>query len=62
MKFNDFINSPGLKKGLGIATVIFAGISAVASAVTDQKKEQEREGLITKVNDLEKAVSELQKK
>ena len=62
MKIVDFINSPGFKKGAGIATIIFAGISAVASAVTDQRKEQEREGLITKVNDLEKEVSELQKK
>ena len=55
MNFNDFMNSPGLKKGLGIATVIFAGISAVASAITDQKKEHEFE-------DLKKVVSELQKK
>ena len=55
MKIIDFMNSPGLKKGLGIATVVFAGISAVASAITDQKKEQEFE-------DLKKVVSELQKK
>lgn len=55
MKIVDFINSPGFKKGAGIATIIFAGISAVASAVTDQRKEQEFE-------DLKKAVSELQNK
>ena len=55
MKFNDIINNPGLKKGLGIASVIFAGVAAISNAVADQKKEQEFE-------DLKKAVSDLQKK
>ena len=55
MKIKDFINSPGLKKGVGIASVIFAGVAAISNALTDQNKEQEFE-------DLKKAVSELQNK
>lgn len=55
MKIKDIINSPGLKKGVGIASVIFAGVAAISNALTDQKKEQEFE-------DLKKAVSELQNK
>lgn len=55
MNLKDIINKPGLKKGMGLVMVAFAGISAVASALSDQKKEQEFE-------DLKKAVSELQKK
>ena len=55
MKFKDVINNPGLKKGHGIASVIFAGVAAISNALTDQKKEQEFE-------DLKKAVSDLQNK
>ena len=55
MKIKDIINSPGLKKGVGIASVIFAGVAAISNALNNQKKEQEFE-------DLKKAVSELQNK
>ena len=51
MKFD--LNNPTLKKGLSIASVAFAGIVAVANALSDQQKEREFENL-------KKAVSELQ--
>ena len=51
----NFIKNPGFQKGLGIAAAIFAGIGAVSSALSDQKKEREFE-------ELKKTVSELQKK
>ena len=54
MKLN-FFNNPGFQKGLGIAAAIFAGITAVSSALSEQKKEQEFE-------ELKKTVSELQNK
>ena len=50
----DF-NNPGLKKGLGIAAVVFAGLMAVANALSDQKREQEFE-------EMKKALSDLQNK
>lgn len=55
MNVKEIINNPGLKKGLGIASIIFAGVAAISNAISDQKKEQEFE-------DLKKAVSDLQKK
>ena len=55
MKIKDIINNPGFKKGVGVASVLFAGITAISSAISDQKKEQEFE-------DLKKAVSDLQNK
>lgn len=53
MKFD--LNNPGLKKGLGIASVVFAGLMAVANALSDQKREQEFE-------EMKKTLSELQNK
>ena len=55
MKFKEIVNNPGLKKGLGIASVVFAGVAAISNAMADQKKEQEFE-------DLKKAVADLQQK
>lgn len=51
----DFIKKPAIKKGLGIASVLFTGLVAVSGAISDRKKEQEFE-------DLKKAVSDLQNK
>lgn len=51
----DIFKSPVLKRGLGVASVIFTGIVAVTGAVSDRKKEQEFE-------DMKKAISELQNK
>ena len=48
-------NNPGFQKGLGIAAAIFAGLGAISSTLSDQKKEREFE-------ELKKTVSELQKK
>lgn len=50
----DIIKNPVFKKGLGIISVAFAGIAAVSSALSDQKREQEFE-------ELKKTVSELSK-
>ena len=50
----DIIKNPAFKKGLGIISVAFAGIAAVSSALSDQKREQEFE-------ELKKTVSELSK-
>lgn len=55
MKFNDIVKSPILKKGLGIAGVVVAGIAAMSNAISDQKREQEFE-------ELKEAVKELQEK
>ena len=55
MKFKEFIESEGLKKGLGIASaLVMAGVT-FASSLSDQKKAKEFE-------DLKKAVAELQNK
>ena len=50
-----FLNNPGFQKGLGIAAAIFAGLGAISSTLSDQKKEREFE-------ELKKTASELQKK
>lgn len=50
----DIIKNPAFKKGFGIVSVAFAGIAAVSSALSDQKREQEFE-------ELKKTVSELSK-
>ena len=50
----DIIKNPAFKKGLGIISVAFAGITAVSSALSDKKRDQEFE-------ELKKAVSELSK-
>lgn len=55
MKFNEFINNPILKKGLGYAGIVVAGAVAMVNAVADQQKDKEFE-------ELKKTVSELQKK
>ena len=55
MGFKEFIKSPGLKKAVGVLAVLGAGLSAITSAIGEQKKEQEFEAL-------KEAVSELQKK
>ena len=54
MNFKDFINNPILKKGLGYAGVVVAGVAAISNALSDQKKEKE-------FKELKEAVSELQK-
>lgn len=51
MKIN--FDNPAFKKGLGIATVLIAGVSAINNALADQKKEQDFE-------EMKKTVSELQ--
>lgn len=55
MKFKEFIESDGLKKGIGIASALVMAGVAFANALSDQKKAQEFE-------DLKKAVAELQNK
>jgi hypothetical protein len=55
MKFNEFINNPILKKGLGYAGIVVAGAVAMVNAVADQQKNKEFE-------ELKKTVSELQEK
>ena len=50
----DIIKNPAFKKGLGIISVVVAGITAVSSALSDQKRDQEFE-------ELKKTVSELSK-
>ena len=47
------VNNPILKKGLGVASVVFAAIVAASNAMSDQKKDQEFE-------EMKKALSELQ--
>lgn len=47
------VNNPMLKKGLGVASVVFAAIVAASNAMSDQKKDQEFE-------EMKKALSELQ--
>ena len=51
MKIN--LKNPALKKGLGIASIVFSGLVAVVGAIADQKQAQEFE-------DMKKVVSELQ--
>ncbi len=51
----DVFKNPAVKKGLGVASVIFAGVAAISNALSDQKKDKEFE-------DMKKAISELQKK
>lgn len=55
MKINDVIQNPILKKSLGIAGVVVAGIAAMSNAMSEQKREQEFE-------ELKEAVKELQEK
>lgn len=55
MKVNDIIKNPILKKSLGIAGVVVAGIAAMSNAMSDQKREQE-------IEELKEAVKELQQK
>ena len=49
----DFVKKPGFQKGLGIAAAIVAGISAIRSTLSEQKKDQEFEDLKKAVNDLQ---------
>lgn len=50
----DFVKKPGFQKGLGIAAAaVVAGISAISSTLSEQKKEQEFEDLKKAVNDLQ---------
>ena len=53
MKIN--LNSPALKKGMGIASALFMGVVAVASALSDQQKDREFE-------EMKKTLAELQNK
>ena len=48
------IKNPAFKKGLGIIAVAYAGIAAVSSALSDQKREQEFEALQKTVSELSK--------
>lgn len=41
----EIIKSPALKKGMGVASVIFTGVVAIAGAIADQQREQEFESL-----------------
>lgn len=53
MKFN--MDNPMLKKGLGVASVVFAAIVAASNAMSEQKKDREFESM-------KKALEELQNK
>lgn len=55
MKFKEFIESDGLKKGLGIASAIVMGVVTVANTLAEQKKARE-------FDEMKKAISELQNK
>lgn len=48
----EIIKSPALKKGMGVASVIFTGVVAIAGAIADQQREREFE-------DLKKDIAEL---
>lgn len=41
----EIIKSPALKKGMGVASVIFTGVVAIAGAIADQQREKEFETL-----------------
>lgn len=49
------LNSPGLKKGMGIASALFMGLITVVSALSDQKKDREFE-------EMKQTLAELQNK
>lgn len=51
----NILGNETFKKGLGVASVIFAGVAAISNALSDRKKEAEFEYM-------KKAISELQKK
>ena len=52
---NFKIDGKTVKKAFGVASVLLAGVSAIAEAVSERKKAQEFE-------DMKKALSELQNK
>lgn len=41
----SIIKNPALKKGMGIASVVFTGVVAIAGAIADQQREKEFEDL-----------------
>lgn len=55
MKVNEILKKVDWKKVAVVAGAVITGISAASGALDDHKKEQ-------KLNDLEKIVTELQKK
>ena len=52
MNFKEFIGSPAFKKGMSTVGIAFTGLTAVASALAEQKKDAEFE-------ELKKTVAEL---
>lgn len=46
------LDNPVVRKALGIASIIFAGATAVIGAISEQKKEAEFEELKQKVSEL----------
>ena len=50
-----FIGNPIFKKGLGVASIVVSGVTAVIGALADQRKAREFE-------EIKRVVSELQKK
>lgn len=54
MKFNDLIQNPALRKGIGVASTLIACIAAVGEVISNQKKEEEFE-------EMKKQLAELQK-
>ena len=47
----EFINNPIVRKGLGIVSVIFTGISAVSGVLSEQKKNKEFEEMKKTLNE-----------
>lgn len=41
----EILTNPALKKGMGVASVIFTGVVAIAGAIADQQREKEFEDL-----------------
>lgn len=50
---NNLFNSPVTKKVFGIASVVFAGIAAAMTALSDQHREQEFEAMKKALEDLQ---------
>ena len=49
----EFINNPIVRKGFGIVSVIFTGISAVSGVLSEQKKNKEFEEMKKTLNELQ---------